>query len=317
MLNVILAVVPVFGLTLLGYLAGRLRIVSAEAEKGLSEFVVTIAMPVMLFRTMATTPFPAEGALALWSVYYAAVVSIWVLAALITAFLLKRPQGDASAIAMAAAFSNNVFLGLPIVLSYWGEAARATWALIIAFDAPLLWTMATVHLALADRDRRIPPAQLAADLFGRLARNPIILGVLAGVLWGALGLGFHPIADRTMKLLADAAIPCALVSLGFALVGFDLKGQAGTLATILLLKMVTLPLILLAFLSATMPLGTLPTNVLLLFSVMPVGVNAFLFAAHYGKAKHSVAASIAISTALSALMAPLVLLLLGPAAVAR
>lgn len=313
MLHVILAVVPVFGLTLLGYLAGRFRLISAEGGRGLSEFVVTIAMPAMLFRTMATTRFPEDGAFTLWLVYYAAVAVIWALAALITTALLRRPQADASAIAMAAAFSNNVILGLPIVLAYWGEAARATWALIIAFDAPLLWTMATVHLALADRDRQIPPGRLAADLFWRLARNPIILGVLAGVLWGVLGLGLHPIADRTIKLLADAAIPCALVSLGFALVGFDLKGQAGTLATILLLKIVALPLILLAILASAMPLGTLPTNVLLLFAGMPVGINAFLFAAHYGKAKNSVAASIAISTALSALTIPLVLLMLGPA----
>lgn len=313
MLHVILAVVPVFGLTLLGYLAGRFRIISAKAGKGLSEFVVTIAMPAMLFRTMVATRFPEEGALSLWLMYYGAVLIVWALAAILTSIALKRPQADASAIAMASAFSNNVILGLPIVLSYWGEAARATWALIIAFDAPLLWTMATVHLALADRDRHIPPARLAADLFGRLARNPIILGVLTGVLWGALGLGLHPIADRSIKLLADAAIPCALVSLGFALVGFDLKGQAGTLMTILLLKIVALPVILLAILAAIMPLGTLSTNVLLLFAGFPVGINAFLFAAHYGKAKNSVAASIAISTVLSALTVPLVLLLIGPA----
>ena len=48
-----------------------------------------------------------------------------------------------------------------------------------------------------------------------LARNAIVLGLIAGSLWRVTGLGLHPIAERMLSMLADASVPTALFALGF------------------------------------------------------------------------------------------------------
>ncbi len=46
-----------------------------------------------------------------------------------------------------------------------------------------------------------------------------------------------------LQLLAQSGVPCALVALGASLTNFQIKGQAPTLTSMLLLKLLVMPLI--------------------------------------------------------------------------
>lgn len=53
LLSSFLAVIPVFGLILAGYLAGRSRVMGPNAGDGLSRFVIWLALPALLFDIVA------------------------------------------------------------------------------------------------------------------------------------------------------------------------------------------------------------------------------------------------------------------------
>lgn len=310
---VVLTVAPIFGLIALGYLLGRLNYLSEAAGKGLAEFVFSVAVPALLFRMMiGAHPPPADaGPLSLWGAYYLAVAAVWITAALATRVILKRPATDGASVAMAAGYGNVVMLGIPIALDSLGPAAGTPIAILVSLSSPLLWFSATLHMELAIRRGDFAMLPLLKELVLSLLKNPIIAGLLAGLLWRQTGLGLHPIPDKMISMLGQAAIPGALVALGVSLTGFKVSGQAPTVLVICVLSLLVLPALawVLAFHVFTLP--PLWASVAVIFAACPPGANAFLFATRYKAAVNSVSASVALGTALSMISVSLVLLVLG------
>jgi predicted permease len=303
--------VPVFGLVVLGWAAGRLGYLSEAAIKGLPEFVFRIAMPVMLVKTIggATLPDVAPGALL--GAFFGAMAVTWALAALLTAVPLQRPQTDGAALGMGATFSNTVMMGIPICLAHFGAEAASILALIILVDTPLLWFIATMHLALAEGRAGGAFSARMTQIAWRLGTNPIILGVVGGLLLQVSGAGLPPLLLRMIDMLAAAAIPGALVAMGLALNSYGVGGQVSAVAVVCGLKLIVMPVV--AFLLARHVLALPPVaaGVLTVLAAMPVGANAYLFAAAYDRAPGAVSGAIAASTPLSFVTLSLLLLWLG------
>src|SRR6185295_20076310 len=74
----ILIVAPVFALIALGYIAVRAGFVSEGANKGISEFAFSIAIPALLFRTVVISEFPEVSAVEVWSAFYGALALTWI-----------------------------------------------------------------------------------------------------------------------------------------------------------------------------------------------------------------------------------------------
>jgi malonate transporter and related proteins len=302
MSSVIDTVVPVFGLIALGFAAGRTGYLSDAATKGLPEFVFRIAMPLMLFRTIGTSGFPDVPPLKVLAVFFGAVLVVWMLMALVSR-LLGRSQADAAALGMAATFSNSVMLGIPIAISHFGPAASPYIALIVLTDTPLLWLMATTHLAATDGAQREGQKQgfggAIVAILQRLVTNPIIVGCMAGLAWKLSGWTMPALADRMVSLVAAAAIPGALVTMGLAVNSYSLAGQGPIVVIITTLKLVVMPFV--AYVLGTMvfDLPPLAVAVVTLLAAMPVGSNAYLFAAAYKRQEAAVSGAIALSTPLA------------------
>lgn len=305
--NVLSTVLPVFSLIALGFLAGRLRWVSENVSKGLAEFTFTLAVPALLFRTMATAELPAVSPLLVWSAYFAAVLVVWTTATVLTVVVLRRPVPDSAPIAMSSGFGNVVMLGIPLALATYGEAAAGPIALIISVHSPVLWTLASLHLAIADRAQASTFAETAKGVARDLSRNTIILAIIAGTLWRFTGLGLNPVVEKSLAFLGQAAIPSALVALGLSLVGFQIKGQAMTLTSILVLKLVVLPVAAWILAIHVFALPPVAAGVVIIFAATPTGANAFLFANQHGRAMNSASGAVALGTALSIVTASVLL----------
>jgi len=312
MYEVVLIVAPVFGLIALGYCLARYGILSKDAGKGLAEFVYNIAVPALLFRMMVTAQ-PAEGAspIALWSTYFGSAGVIWLLAVLITHYLLRRPGRDGAVIAMGSNFGNIVMLGIPLALNRFGADAATPIAIIISISTPIHWFAATLHIELASDREGMSWGKQVKDLFLNLIKNPLIFGLVAGLLWRWTGIGLHPIPDKMISLLGQMAIPGSLVALGLGLTGFNLKGQLSALITICLLSLLVFPAIVwvLAFHVLTLP--PVWAGVAVLFAACPPGINAFLFASRYKTAEASISAAVAFGTVLSVISVTVILILLS------
>lgn len=313
MLAVLSVVAPVFSVILIGFLVAQRRWLPEGTGKGLSDFIFNIAMPAMLFRTMATVADLGVAPFGLLVGYFAANFATWVLATLATTRLLKRPIEDAPAIAMAACFGNTVMLGLPLGTAYFGDRAASAIAVIVAVHAPILWIVATLQQEWVGRAESAKTLVRLREIAVELALNPIIFSVVAGSLWRLTGIGLPSVADKTLGLLGQAAIPGALFALGMGLTRFEVRSDLLALSVISGLKLIVMPTIALVVSAHVLGLSPIGTDAVTLLAACPTGANAFLFASRYNRAVGPVSGAIAAGTALAALTVSATLLLLAPA----
>lgn len=312
MYDVVLIVAPVFGLILVGYALARTGILSESAGSGLAEFVFTAAVPALLFRMMVTAE-AAEGAspFALWGAYYFAAAAVWITASFATAFILRRPVRDGASISMGATFGNIVMLGIPLAIDRFGAEAATPIAIIVSISSPLMWFVATLQIEMATEREAVTWGAQIKGLFVSLAKNPLIIGLVAGLVWRWTGLGLHPIPDKMISLLGQAAIPGSLVALGLSLTGFRLQGQVPTVLLICALSLVLFPALVWVLAFHVFALPPVWAGVAVLFSACPPGANAFLFASRYEAAQGSVSAAVALGTVLSIVSVTAILVLLS------
>jgi predicted permease len=197
-----------------------------------------------------------------------------------------------------------------VALAY-GHDGLIPAVLIIACHSPTLITTTTI-LVEAATGRGEGGLRVALATFGSLLRNPIVVGVLAGIVWGGVGLGIPGPLQRFLDLLAGAAPPAALFALGASLVEFRIRGALRESLLVVALKLVALPLlvwILAAFVFDVRPLWT---AVAVLSAALPTGANAFLLAQRYDVYVQRSATIVLVSTVASIVTLSLLLTLVPP-----
>lgn len=305
------SVAPIFALIALGFAFARFGWLSATAGKGLAEFTFLVAMPALLFRTLVVSSMGDAPPALILGAYFTSIAILWSLATLLFLLFLRRPKEEGAVFAMTASYGNIVLLGIPIAIAAYGERAAPTAAIVVSTHVAILWLAACIHLALASRERLTSPVELARSVVVQFAKNPIVVAIVLGALWRSTGIGLHVTVDRTMQLLNQASVPCALFAVGFTLAGFKIAGETRSLAVSCALKNFALPVI--AWLVCTQVFGLppLPAAVITLFAAMPTGTATFLFASQNGLAVETTSASVALSTAVAMVTLPIVLLWLG------
>lgn len=310
LVTILVLVVPLFSLIGLGWTLARGRLLHEAAPRVLSEFAIKIAMPALLFRAMLAVGDAPLELLAMPAAYFSASMIMWVLAALATHLILRRPAADAAAIGMASTFGNGVMLGFPLLTTVLGPSVAVPVALMSALETPLLWIIATVYVSAAGRTGAGLDLKTVRGILGDLARNTIIMSMMLGLVWNLARLPVPVPVDRVLELVGRSAVPVQLIALGMSLAAFEIKGQWPTLSAITVLKLFVYPA--LAYVMAV-HVWALPPQwaaVVIAFASMPVGANAFVFASKYERAVGSVSAALTVSTIVSIVSITVVLTLL-------
>ncbi|MEO0617907.1 MAG: AEC family transporter, partial [Pseudomonadota bacterium] len=291
---------------ILGWISARIGLLDEAADRGLASFVFTIAMPALLFRTMATVRMPEGSSIDLLIAFMGSAAITWCAATFATTALLKRPGTDSASIGMGATFGNTVMMGIPLAVGYFGDAAVGPLAVVVAVHAPVMWIVATLQneaLRSSGNAQHGSTARNRSDvlrgLVGDLARNPILIGIVSGSAWRATGLEIPETPDRIISYLAAAGIPGALFALGLSLAKYRITGQGATLVTMTILKLLVMPLAAWAIGGLLLDLPPLWLGVAVILAAVPTGANAFLFASRYESAVASVSGTVALSTLLS------------------
>jgi malonate transporter and related proteins len=303
----VLIVAPVFALIAAGYVAVLFRFVSETANKGISEFAFSIAIPALLFRTIVVSEFPSVSAFSIWGAFYGALALTWI-AALLLSSVLRQEREDGPVFAIGAVYGNIVMLGIPLTLSALGSQAAGPMALILSVNTPLLWLCGTLQMAWIDRKQSGSPASLVLPIILDLARNPIMLALGFGLLWRLTGLGLHPVVDRTVELLAQAGSPTALIALGINLLRFEVRGAKLGIVIMCALKLLAMPAVA-WMLAHLLQLPPIVAGVVVLFAAMPTGANAYIFAVQYQRLVNPVSGAVALGTMLAAVTLPLIVVL--------
>jgi hypothetical protein len=318
MAAVLVVTLPFFALVLCGYLAAQRHVLPASAIPGLNAFVLFFALPCLLFRFGQGTP--------LLQLLNPAVLGVYLLAALLVVFftvaltLARVGLKDAAFGALVAAFPNTGFMGVPLLVALLGPAAAGP--VICTVLADMLVT-SSLCLGLAQAAGAGPGGARAAGLRalrGALS-NPLPWAIVLGAAAGAAQLQLPGPVQAIVRMLADAASPVALFTIGAVLwrsgdpahrsadvpVADGLPPPAATplreVAPVAAIKLLLHPLLVLLLGAGARelgaPLGTFELTALTLTAALPSASNVSLLAERYGADNGRVARIIMASTTLA------------------
>ena len=297
---------PLFLLAGLGYALVRWFTWPKSISDALTRFVFAVAVPALLFRLMsdfARLP-PVDARLLI--AYFGGSVIVFGLGRVIALRMFRMDGAAQSVFAMGGIFANTLLLGIPLAKIALGDAALPVVSLVLVFNSLVLWTLVTVSVEWA-RTRSVSLAGFA-ETAANVVTNPVVASILAGTAWGWAGVPLPGIADRTLELVGQAAVPLSLIALGMGLAEFDVRNAWRESTAICVLKLAVQPIAVFA-LARLLELPALETQAIVLLASMPVGANVYLMAREFGALGGPIAASLVISTALAAVTTPVVLAL--------
>lgn len=290
----------IFGLVALGYLAGLAGLLRDESGDALADFATTIALPVLLFRTLATSDFGEASPWSLWATYFVAVAASWWLGQFITARVFGRDRRASIIGGIASGFSNLVLLGLPFTLGIFGAAGVSVLSLIVAIHLPVMLGVSVLLFAFADKDGERALGEEALQFLKALATNPLVVGIVLGLVWRFLGFTMPALGQRMVDTFASVAGPLALFAMGLGLRRFGITANFGPGLTLSVIKLVFMPAVALAM-ALAFGLPPLAAKVAVLAAAMPTGINPFLFATRFGTGQALSSNALTIGTLLAAI----------------
>ncbi len=299
MLTNVLAIVPVFLIVLAGYGAGKARIIGADAASLLNRFVVWIALPCLLFDVIGTTDWAR-----LWNPGFAMASLGGSFAVFAIGLAIGKMRGlklgDIAVDGMNASYCNAVYIGLPLLTLTLGPAAGPR--VVVAGTATLTCLfVAGVVLIEAGHARGNGIRQALWRILSGMARNPVIVSPLAGLLWWLTGWPLAAPIKQFLGLLGGTASPVALVAVGLFLAQRPLVAAVvnPTVWLLSFVKLVVHPAItaFLAWRVLALPAELALTAIAI--AALPTGTGPFMIAEFYARDGKVTSGTIMLTTLLS------------------
>jgi hypothetical protein len=304
MLEIVGAIAPVFATIVLGHVLSRTLLASAEFWAICDRLTYWVLFPALLFNTISVTPLDARFlgpyALVLIGGFLAAVAF-----ALAAGRLAGLPGPVASSLLQGAA-RHNTFIALAVAERLHGASSLAIAALASSILIPITNVVVVVAMVMLHPSSREIAAgrAIARDL----ARNPLILAVVIGLIVNVAGLARLPVLHETTGVLGRAALPVVLLSIGAGIRLGELTDGAGAMTLALVGKLVVFPLAILALALAT-GLDRQAALIALIFGTVPTASSAYALARQMGGDAPLMARIVTTQTLVAFVTMPLMLVL--------
>ena len=216
------ATVPVFAMIILGMFFKKIDIIDDVFASKMNKFVFLIPLPVLLFKDLATLDFNT-----IWDTkfvlfcFFITILSILIVTLL--SFLLKNKQNQGEFI-QASYRSSAALLGIALSQNVYGQATMAP--LMIIGSVPLYNIMAVVVLSFFSPERKGLSKEVWLKTIKGILTNPILIGIVVGILWSLLHLPMPTMLDKTVTSIGNVATPLGLMAMGAT---FNYKEALGDL----------------------------------------------------------------------------------------
>lgn len=303
---------PVFLLIGLGFAAVRSGLFPAGALAALGSFVLRVALPVLLFRSLSQKPLAEVLDLRYLAAYAAGSLLLMAIGIAWSRLLRRQPLERAAIVGMGVACANSAYIGYPVVLQLLGPIATTVLALCALVENIL---MIPLVLAVADSasTSHEPFLHALTRSLARLRHNPIVIGIVLGAACAFLHLELPAPAARGLDMLAGASAPVALFVIGGNLVGLALGEVMADAAAIGAMKLLLHPLAVAAFMFSIGPIDPALRAGAVIMAAAPMLSVLPIFGARHGL-QGLCAAALLLATSCSFLSMSLAIWLLGPSA---
>jgi len=295
---ILTVIIPVCLIFLLGYIGQKALRMDI---KSVSTAGLYLTVPALMFRTFYQTEINQAFLQMVIYVFLLSFIIIWLMKGL--AFLKKYSPSVTSALILSTAFMNNGNFGAPVMLFAYGEKGFEYAVIILTLHTTIISTFGVYYAAKGNTDIR--GALLS------VVRIPMIWGSIAGLLWQYLNLPLPENVYNAISLVAEAAIPIVMITLGMQLA--DLKPhnlQWGKISLALFVRLIISPIIAwgIAYCLGAEPLLT---KVMIVSAAMPAAAITTMYALQYDSEPDLVSSITLFGTLSSIITLSILLTILG------
>ncbi len=289
------ATLPVFAVMVLGWLLKRWKFLSDEFITVANRLTFKIALPCMLFLDIGEMD-PSQlldGRFVLYgfTVTLISIVGVWLLTK-----VLMKDKTQVGAFVQGAYRSSAAVLGIALITNVYGNAGYAP--LMILASVPLYNIFAVIILVLEAGGGGKLDGKRLKNAALNVCKNPIILGILAGMPFVLFGWEIPAMAEKTVSMLSNLATPLSLLAIGASFVWGDALKKAKPTITAAAIKLVVLPAL---FLPAAVLLGFRDAQLMAILIMLgsPSTPSGYIMAKNMGN-DHVLANGIIVLTTLFA-----------------
>lgn len=227
------ATLPIFLMMVTGYILKKIGLLNTETTDVLNKLVFKLFLPALLFHDLVKQDF-----IGMWDnrfVLFCAIATI--LSIIISAFLARLwAKCDRGEFIQASYRSAAATLGIAFMTNIYDNVAMV--ALMIIGSVPLYNIVAVIVLSLTSPENNNDHKQIIKRTVINVLKNPIILGILAGLIWSLLSLPLPVIMNKSIGYLGNVASPLALITLGAYFEFSDLSTNIKPLMAIVFNKLI-------------------------------------------------------------------------------
>ena len=298
-MNIVLSVtLPVFIIILIGYVAVWRKLMNNQHIDGLWKFTQGFAIPCLLFKAIWQLDLINDFNSPILPAYYFGSLINFLFGLLGARFIFKRSLEDSISIGFIAMFANAVLLGLAINERAYGIENISSAFAIIAIHAPFCYFVGITAMEIA-KSKNLLIKDLMITVSKAMFKNALMIGIGLGFLANLVKLNLPIAFSDTLDLIALAALPAALFGLGGVLARYNPKGDFRLIVYLCFLSLIIHPIVTMLTSVRLFNLSSEDVYPAVITAAMAPGMNAFMFANLYGKAKQIAASTVLAGTIVS------------------
>lgn len=300
-MDLFLIILPVLLIFSIGFIGQKLI---GFDIKSISTVALYLMSPFLAFRTFFTNPLTMDY----FYIIIFCLILTFVLFTIVwgTGYFMKATRPELSAMVLGGVFMNSGNYGAPVVLFAFGAVGFDYAVIMMVFQSLLMNTIGIFFASLGGKEKATFKESL-----NRVIRMPLIYAAVAGVLFQVFSISLPKPVMEGISLVADASIPTVMLVLGMQLAAISRKRVAYRYVTaVTVIRMVASPLVAAGILYF-MPVSDLLRAVIIVQSAMPAAANTTMFALQFGTEPDLVSFTTFITTIISIVTIPIVLLFLG------
>jgi malonate transporter and related proteins len=303
MLEILNIALPFFGLILLGVIGGRIWVRSEEGLVWLNIYVLYFALPPLIFMIVAQTPLEKLANPTFVVATAGATATCFLLMLLVARKMFGTTLREAALMGTSAAYGNIGYMGLPLSVAFFGQAAGVPAALVFCFDIVVLFILTAIFAGLEDRSQ--DRSQLIGRILWQVFTHPFNIATMLGAI--ATAVKWQPTDGllTIVSMLMNSAAPVALFAMG---VTVSLRGRPDfnlPLATLGAIKLILHPVLAFAAVYLCVSADTTWLQVAVMMAALPTATNAFILARQYSAYVAGSGAAVITTTAVSVITIPL------------
>ena len=290
-------IIPVFLIIGFGYCTVLARLFSIDTIDGLMKFSQNFAIPVLLFNAIAKVDLANVFDLNLFFSFYVGATAGFLIGFLGSHYLFNRPLEDSVAIGFCCLFSNTVMLGLPITERAYGEDALQHNFAIVSIHAPFCYFLGITVMELVKSSEK-SIRKKSVVILKAMFSNALVVGIVLGFFINICGISLAKSIQASVEMITAVALPAALFGMGGVLYQYRPAGDIGPIVMVCLVSLLIHPAIV-WITGLNLELSDMQLRSAVITAAMAPGINTYVFANMYGKAKRVASTGVLFSTALS------------------